>query len=72
LPQCGAIEVAIRLQNISAKVRTDLSQRWHARFNDLARGLIGINRNDTQLPESLGNGAFTAADTAGQTDNERF
>ena len=66
----GAIQVAIRLNNLTTKVLGDRRQRRHARLNHFARRLIGINRINAELTKGLGNGAFATANTAGQANDQ--
>ena len=70
LTQLCAVQRAILLEYLLTKQPGDLRKRWTTRLYKLTGDNIAVNDGSAQFTEDLADGAFTAADAAGQADTQ--
>ncbi|MCY1551301.1 hypothetical protein D9M68_876200 [compost metagenome] len=72
LAQRRAVQLAVSLQDLTAKMLGDLRQGRAAGLHHPARGLVGIHQVHAKLAEMGGDGALAATDAARKAKNPGF
>ena len=69
--QSRAIDFSRRQQHVSAELIADRIETGALRCGQLVRQRVGVDQLDTELGEGIRHRRLAAADTAGESDDQR-